>query len=365
MLCSRFSFRLSVRQVVSRVILRGSPLRYTTQCPIWAHLFNFHLVEVSNLHLDALDGFRLINRADMKIDRDVAVHVEEVSQHPVIEFRREDLQEAHCADGLAHLEALAFTEVEGSGRDEIFAAESRPGYHVKGEAERLVRVHVEHIMEHFQPFVAGQRLGLHTEGFEIIEDVRLNPIQLGLRHAQGVGLNAEGNVLALDEAVVALRELVLQHLGILAADVVELVILLRDVDLLLELADARPLVDERELDKNRAVKVVQEVAPVLEDGRLVLVLGELIVDVVETDSLCIKTAVDLADAVAAHLHIGDGLLRRFADFLCLLVLFLLQDQLLLFLGGEKIAVHLAVFGKPLRFCGLFRAAVQSAIPPSL
>ena len=34
-------------------------------------------------------------------------------------------------------------------------------------------------MEHFQPFVAGQRLGLHTEGFEIIEDVRLNPIQLG------------------------------------------------------------------------------------------------------------------------------------------------------------------------------------------
>ena len=55
------------------------------------------------------DGFRLINRADMKIDRDVAVHVEEVSQHPVIEFRREALQEAHCADGLAHLEALAFT----------------------------------------------------------------------------------------------------------------------------------------------------------------------------------------------------------------------------------------------------------------
>ena len=70
----------------------------------------------------------------------------------------------------------------------------------------------------------------------------------------------------------------------------------------------------------------------------------------------------LADAVAAHLHIGDGLLRRFADFLCLLVLFLLQDQLVLFLGGEKIAVHLAVFCKPLRLCGLFRAAVQSAIP---
>ena len=41
-LCSRFSFRLSVRQGVSRVILRGSPLRYTTQCPIWAHPFDFY-----------------------------------------------------------------------------------------------------------------------------------------------------------------------------------------------------------------------------------------------------------------------------------------------------------------------------------
>ena len=37
MLCSRFSFRLSVRQVVSRVILRGSALHYFAQRPIWAH----------------------------------------------------------------------------------------------------------------------------------------------------------------------------------------------------------------------------------------------------------------------------------------------------------------------------------------
>ena len=40
MLCSRFSFRLSVRQVVSRVILRGSALHYFAQRPIWAHGVN-------------------------------------------------------------------------------------------------------------------------------------------------------------------------------------------------------------------------------------------------------------------------------------------------------------------------------------
>ena len=44
-LCSRFSFRLSVRQVVSRVILRGSALHYFAQRPIWAHGVDGHLVE--------------------------------------------------------------------------------------------------------------------------------------------------------------------------------------------------------------------------------------------------------------------------------------------------------------------------------
>ena len=47
---------------------------------------------------------------DMKIDRNVAVHLKEVGKHTVVEFRREDLQEAHRTDGSAHLEALAFTE---------------------------------------------------------------------------------------------------------------------------------------------------------------------------------------------------------------------------------------------------------------
>lgn len=45
MLCSRFSFRLSVRQVVSRVILRGSALHYFAQRPIWAHAVNGFLAQ--------------------------------------------------------------------------------------------------------------------------------------------------------------------------------------------------------------------------------------------------------------------------------------------------------------------------------
>ena len=327
-------------------------------------LFDLHLVEVGDLHLDALDCLRLVNRPDMKIDRNVAVHLKEVGKHTVIEFRREDLQEAHCADGSAHLEALAFTEVKGSGRDEVLRAESRPGYHVKGKAERLIGVHVEHVMKHFQPLVAGQRLRPHTEGFEVVENVGFNAFELRLCRAEGVRLNAEGDVLLLDQSVVALGELTLQHTGILGADVVEGVLLCRNVDALAELIEACLLIDEGELDENRAVEVVQKVAPVLKDGSFVLVLRKLVVDVLKGNGLRVEAAVHLANTVTAHLHIGDGLLGGLADFLCLPVLFLLHDDPLLFLSGKGIAVNDAVFDGHLRLC-LCCAVVQSAIPPVL
>ena len=327
-------------------------------------LFNLHLVEVGDLRLDALDCLRLVNRPDMKIDRDVAVHLKEVGKHTVIEFRREDLEKAHRADGSAHLETLAFTEVKGSGRDEVFAGKPRPGNHVKGKAERLVGVHVEHIMKHFQPLVAGQRLRPHAEGFEVVENVGLDAFELRLCRAEGVCLNAEGDVLLLDQSVVALGELTLQHTGILGADVVEGVLLCRNVDALAKLIETCLLIDEGELDENRAVEVVQKVAPVLEDCGFVLVLRKLVVDVLKGDGLRVEAAVYLADTVAAHLHIGNGLLGGLADFLCLPVLFLLHDDPLLFLSGKGIAVNDAVLDGHLRLC-LCCTVVQAAIPPVL
>ena len=69
----------------------------------------------------------------------------------------------------------------------------------------------------------------------------------------------------LEQAIVALGELFLQHTGIFGADVLELVILLRDIDLLLELMDIRSLIDEGELNEDRAVEIVEEVTPILKD----------------------------------------------------------------------------------------------------
>ena len=89
-LCSRFSFRLSVRQVVSRVILRGSPLRYTTQCPIWAHLLDRVTVQLGDGALDRFDGLVLVHRVDVHGDDLAGFHSQKVFQQLVAQVRRRD-----------------------------------------------------------------------------------------------------------------------------------------------------------------------------------------------------------------------------------------------------------------------------------
>ena len=82
----------------------------------------------------------------------------------------------------------------------------------------------------------------------------------------------------------------------------------------------RPLVEERELDADRGIKIVEEIAVILKNLILVLVLRQLVVDVVELDLLGEVVVADHADTVPAHLLIGNGLLggaRDSAVLLCL------------------------------------------------
>ena len=274
------------------------------------------------------------------------------------------MQEADRPDGLAHLKIFSLTEIERSGRNKVLRTQPCPGNHIEGEAERLVGVHIKDIMQHFQAFIAGHRLRLHTEGFEIVENIRFDPFQLCFCSAKRICLNAEGDVLVLEKAVISFGELILQHLGILAADVIESVILFRDTDGLLELIDIRPLVDERKLHKDCAVKVVQEITPVFKNSGLILVLGKLVVDVVKTDGFGVKAAIYLADAIPAHFHIGDSLLCGFGDFLGVLVFFHLRDNPLLFSSRQRIAIYFSIFDGLLGNCRL-RIFAQSATPPVL
>ena len=113
----------------------------------------------------------------------------------------------------------------------------------------------------------------------------------------------------------------------------------------------RPLIEERELDTDGGIKIIEKIAVILKNLVLVLVLCQLIVDVVELDLLGEVVGVDHTDTVPAHLLIGNGLLGSAGDSAVLLRLGDGSDQPPLICAAE-----FCVRGEPdgasrLRFLG--------------
>ena len=75
-----------------------------------------------------------------------------------------------------------------------------------------------------QPFQPVQGDSGDAQPFEVIEDVIFNAFQPGLCCLYAVCLNAEREKLGLDEAVVPLGKLALEHFGILGPDAVKSII---------------------------------------------------------------------------------------------------------------------------------------------
>ena len=67
-------------------------------------------------------------------------------------------------------------------------------------------------MELGQPGFAVQDLGGHAQPLEVVQHIGLDALQPGLGCPDAVCFNAECQVLGLDKAVVAPRQLILEHL---------------------------------------------------------------------------------------------------------------------------------------------------------
>ena len=102
----------------------------------------------------------------------------------------------------------------------------------------------------------------------------------------------------------------MQHFRVLGPDAVKFIALGRDVDAVRIAVPAGGQVEEGKLKADGAVEVVKEVAPALKDGRFILVLRKLVVNVLVLDRLGVKSIGDTADAVREHPLIRDAVLRR-------------------------------------------------------
>ena len=119
---------------------------------------------------------------------------------------------------------------------------------------------------------AVQRLRFHAQLAEVVEDVRFKAFKPRLRGLVVFRLYAEGEVFAFDEAVVAALKLALEHGAVLGAYAVVGVAAQGYDDALAVRLLIRRHIYERKLKAHRGVEVVEELAPAVKDGVLVLVL---------------------------------------------------------------------------------------------
>ena len=169
-------------------------------------------------------------------------------------------------------------------------------------------VHVEHIVHEFQPLGTVQGLCLHPQSVKVVEQVVLDVVQprLDLRHA--FALHTKGDEFGLGQTIIALGKLLPQHLGILRTHIIETIPLERNADALFKLGAVGCHVHKGQFKLDAGIKEVQETAPFLKNGGLVLLLRQLIIDVLILDGAGVIVCFHPAGAILKHPLHGDGLL---------------------------------------------------------
>ena len=283
---------------------------------------DFHTIQVGNFALDQFDSFQLIYRLHMNADHQIFVHVQKFGQHLIRQFRGKDVKIGCGTIGVTHHKVLAALEQETGRGNEVFGRHAALQDAVIAEIELLLFLLMKGFVHDLKPFHTVQRVGFHAQHLEIIENIGFDTLQPGFCLPDTLCFDAKRDVLRPNQTVIAFGKLLFQHLRIFHTHIIELVVLRLDLDDLVVLAHVAFMVDERQLKADAGIEIVEEIAPAFKDGVFILVLGQLIVNVVESDGFGIQMFLHPADTVAPHFQIWNGTLHSQPLFLLALFGFL-------------------------------------------
>ena len=83
-----------------------------------------------------------------------------------------------------------------------------------------------------QSFLTVERMSHNSQATEVIEQIVLNVVQSRLCLLHGIRFDAESQELGLCQTVVALSQLLSQHLTVLGTNLVEIILTIRNADAL-------------------------------------------------------------------------------------------------------------------------------------
>ena len=69
------------------------------------------------------------------------------------------------------------------------------------------------------------------------------------------------------------------------------------------------LIDERQLEVDGTVKIVEKIAPAFKNAGFVFILRQLIIDIIETDGFRKPTVLAVADTITVHRFVRNAALR--------------------------------------------------------
>ena len=140
-------------------------------------------------------------------------------------------------------------------------------------------------MQKLQPFQPVQRSRLDAQGLKVVQYIHFHTLQAHFRGTQVVRLNAKGDILPFGKAVISFFKLIFEHFRIFTPDVIVFVPLGRDSNALGKVLHIGPLVDKGELDADGGIKVIEEITIILENLRLIVRLGKLVVNIEKLNGL--------------------------------------------------------------------------------
>ena len=262
----------------------------------------------------------------METDHQIFVHIQKLGQHLIRQFRGKDIQIGCSTIGVPHHKILTALEQETGRSNEVLGGHAALQDTVIAEIELLLFLLMKGFVHDLKPFHTVQRIGFHAQHLEIVENIGFDTLQPGLCFPDTLCFDAECDVLRPNQTVVALGKLLFQHLRIFHTHIIKLVMLRLDLNDLVVLAHVALMVDERQLKAYTGIEIIKEIAPAFKDGVLVLILRQLVVNVVESDSFGIQMFLHPADTVVSHFKIRNGTL--YGQPLFLLVLFGFTKELL-------------------------------------
>ena len=271
-------------------------------------LLDLAAVQFRDGALHRLNGTILVNGLDVHGNDLGRIHIQKILQKLVADVGCRDAQEADRPEDATHLKGAAVLEGKGGGCNSILHGKAAFYKVLPVKVKLAGTVHVEHIVHEFQPLGTIQGFCLHPQPVEVVEQIVLDVIEPGLDLRHAFALHAKGDELGLGQTIIALGKLLAQHLGILRTNIIETISLVRDADTFLKLGAVGCHVHKGQFKFDGAVKKVEEGAPFLENGGLVLLLRQLIIDVLILDGASVVVCFHTAGAILKHPLHGDRLL---------------------------------------------------------